>query len=285
MNEDQMSGGKGHAHNLGPGQMTGKIGLAMLAFLAFVALAFITVPILSLFLKLPPDAFFQALRDPEVVDALLLSLLTATISTVIVLLFGTPIAYLNAHYNYPGKVLVDTITDMPAVLPPAVAGLALLLAFGQMGVVGHYLAPFGISIAFTTFAVILAQVFVSSPFYIRQARASFQGVDREYEEAARTMGSTRARTFLHVTLPLASGGLVSGAITSWARALGEFGATILFAGNLQGRTQTMPLAIYSSFEGDISSAVALSMVLVIISFGAMVAIKLVGRKVSYEHRD
>jgi molybdate transport system permease protein len=265
--------------------MTGKIGLAMLAFLAFVALAFITVPILSLFLKLPPDAFFQALRDPEVVDALLLSLLTATISTVIVLLFGTPIAYLNAHYNYPGKVLVDTITDMPAVLPPAVAGLALLLAFGQMGVVGHYLAPFGISIAFTTFAVILAQVFVSSPFYIRQARASFQGVDREYEEAARTMGSTRARTFLHVTLPLASGGLVSGAITSWARALGEFGATILFAGNLQGRTQTMPLAIYSSFEGDISSAVALSMVLVIISFGAMVAIKLVGRKVSYEHRD
>jgi molybdate transport system permease protein len=176
---------------------------------------------------------------------------------------------------------VDTITDIPAVLPPAVAGLALLMAFGRRGVVGQYFNVLGIDIAFTTLAVVLAQVFVSSPFYIRQARISFQSVDSEFEDTARTMGSSRLNTFLRISLPLASSGLISGAIMAWARALGEFGATIMFAGNMPGRTQTMPLAIYSSFEGNIGPALSISIILVAISFGVILSVKLLGRRTAY----
>jgi molybdate transport system permease protein len=256
-----------------------------MAVLIVIAMAFITIPILSIFFRITPEAFFASFRDPTVVDALVLSLITATASTGIVLLVGTPIAYINARYEYPGKSVVDTITDVPAVLPPAVAGLALLMAFGRMGVIGQYLRPLGIDIAFTTLAVVLAQVFVSSPFYIRQARVSFQEVDREYEEAARTLGSSHLHTFRHITLPLASAGLLSGALMAWARALGEFGATVMFAGNMPGRTQTMPLAIYSSIEGDMTAALSLSAVLVMVAFGVILSVKLMGRRFGHGRSD
>jgi molybdate transport system permease protein len=256
-------------------------GRLFLGIILVLALAFISLPIASLFFKIPPVDFFNSLNDPTVTDALWLSLMTATASTLIILAFGTPIAYINARFDYRGRMLVDTITDIPAVLPPAVAGLALLMAFGRRGMVGQYFNIFGIDIAFTTLAVVLAQVFVSSPFYIRQARMSFQAVDLEYEDAARTMGSSRLNTFARISLPLASSGLLSGAIMAWARALGEFGATIMFAGNMPGHTQTMPLAIYSSFEGDIGPAISISIILVAISFGVILSVKLLGRRISY----
>ncbi len=251
--------------------------LLLVILLAFFLL-FVTVPLASLFLRITPEAFFRSLAEPVVLDALALSLLTATVSTVIVILFGTPLSYINARVEYRGKELVDTLTDLPIVLPPAVAGIALLMAFGRRGVVGEYLNAFGIQIAFTTFAVILAQVFVASPFYIRQARASFEAVDRIYEDAARTLGASRLRVLLRVTVPIAWTGLVSGAILTFARALGEFGATIMFAGNFQGRTQTMPLAIYTTMQGNIYDAISLAILLVIISFAVILGVKFVTRR-------
>ncbi|NMA10343.1 ABC transporter permease [Methanoculleus chikugoensis] len=248
------------------------------AVLLALFLLFITLPVVSLFLRISPEAFLSSLTEPVVLDALSLSFVTATVSTVIVVLFGTPLALVNARHDYRGRELVDTLTDLPIVLPPAVAGLALLMAFGRRGVIGQYLDIFGIHIGFTTIAVILAQVFVASPFYIRQARASFETVDRLYEDAARTLGASRMTVALRITIPLAWGGLVSGAILSFARALGEFGATIMFAGNFQGRTQTMPLAIYTTMQGDMNAAISLSIILVVISFAVISAVKIVTRR-------
>jgi len=250
----------------------------LIAVLLALFLLFVTLPVASLFLRISPEAFLRSLAEPVVLDALSLSLVTATVSTAIVVLFGTPLALVNARRDYPGRALVDTLTDLPIVLPPAVAGIALLMAFGRRGVVGQYLDVFGISIAFTTVAVVLAQVFVASPFYIRQARASFEAVDRLYEDAARTLGASPVAVALRITVPLAWSGLVSGAILSFARALGEFGATIMFAGNFQGRTQTMPLAIYTTMQGDLDAAISLAIILVAISFAVIAAVKVVTRR-------
>ncbi|MDV2482753.1 molybdate ABC transporter permease subunit [Methanoculleus sp. Wushi-C6] len=241
-------------------------------------LLFVTVPIASLFLRITPEAFIQSLQQPVVVDALVLSLATASVSTAIVVLFGTPLSYVNARVRYRGREIVDTLTDLPIVLPPAVAGIALLMAFGRRGVVGEFLDGLGINVAFTTVAVILAQVFVASPFYIRQARASFEAVDPQYEDAARTLGASRLAVLFRVSIPLAWSGLISGAILSFARALGEFGATIMFAGNFQGRTQTMPLAIYTTMQGDLSDAISIAIVLVIISFAVILAVRYTTRR-------
>ena len=257
----------------------GRAALTLLvAALLALFLLFVTVPVASLFLRISPEAFFRSLAEPVVLDALSLSLVTATISTVIVVVFGTPLALVNARHDYRGRDIVDTLTDLPIVLPPAVAGIALLMAFGRRGVVGQYLDVFGIHIAFTTVAVVLAQVFVASPFYIRQAKASFEAVDRLYEDAARTLGASPWTVALRITVPLAWGGLVSGAILSFARALGEFGATIMFAGNFQGKTQTMPLAIYTTMQGDMDAAISLSIILVVISFAVISAVKIVTRR-------
>ena len=259
-----------------------RVGRAIFTLLVAVLLSlfllFVTIPVASLFLRIAPEAFIRSLTEPVVLDALSLSLVTATISTVIVVIFGTPLALANARYDYPGRDIVDTLTDLPIVLPPAVAGIALLMAFGRRGVVGQYLDLFGIHIAFTTVAVILAQVFVASPFYIRQAKASFEAVDRLYEDAARTLGASPWTVAFRVTIPLAWGGLISGAILSFARALGEFGATILFAGNYQGRTQTMPLAIYTTMQGDLDAAISLAIILVVISFAVISTVKVVTRR-------
>ena len=252
---------------------------AGLGLLLAVAMAFIALPVLALFLKSPLQSILQALHDPVVLDALRLSLTTSSITTLVVVIMGTPIAYVSARFKYRGKELADSMIDLPVIMPPAVAGIALLVAFGRMGLAGQYLNSFGITIAFTTLAVILAQVFVSSPFYIRQARTSFEDVDLTFENAARTLGASRVYTFFHVILPIAMNGLLSGAIMAFARSLGEFGATIMFAGNFQGRTQTMPLAIYTAMQGDLDVALCLSIILVAFSFAVIVLVKTLTRRV------
>ncbi|MDD4449060.1 MAG: ABC transporter permease [Methanothrix sp.] len=250
-----------------------------LAFLLTLAMAFIALPVVALFLKSPPETILRSLHDPMVLDALRLSLTTSTLTTIVVVVMGTPIAYVSARFHYFGKEIADSLIDLPVIMPPAVAGIALLMAFGRMGIVGHYLSAFGISIAFTTLAVIIAQVFVSSPFYIRQARTSFEDVDQAFENAARTLGASRVYTFFHVILPIAMNGLISGAIMAFARSLGEFGATIMFAGNFQGRTQTMPLAIYTAMQGDLDVSLCLSIILVAISFVVIIIVKTMTRRV------
>jgi molybdate transport system permease protein len=250
-----------------------------LAFLIMLAMAFLALPVVSLFIKSPIDATIRSLHDPVVMDALRLSLTTSALTTSIVVLMGTPVAYVNARFHYFGKDIADSLIDLPVIMPPAVAGIALLMAFGRMGILGHYLNAFGISIAFTTLAVVVAQVFVSSPFYIRQARTSFEDVDMSFENAARTLGASRVYTFFHVILPIACNGLISGAIMAFARSLGEFGATIMFAGNFQGRTQTMPLAIYTAMQGDLDVSLCLALILVVISFVVIALVKTLTRRV------
>ena len=250
-----------------------------LAALLILAMAFIALPVAALFLKSPLDTTLRSLHDPMVLDALRLSLTTSTITTIIVFIIGTPIAYVNARFHYFGKELVDSLIDLPVIMPPAVAGIALLMAFGRMGIVGQYINAFGISIAFTTLAVIIAQVFVSSPFYIRQAKTSFEDVDLAFENAARTLGASRVYTFFLITLPIAMNGLISGAVMAFARSLGEFGATMMFAGNFQGRTQTMPLAIYSAMQGDLDVSLCIAIILVAISFVVIVLVKILTQRV------
>jgi molybdate transport system permease protein len=243
-------------------------GLLILAVTLYLAL-----PIAALFFRTSPDLFFSSLANPQVTSALWLSLVTSSLSLAIVILVGTPFAYVHTRCTYPGKILVDTLIDLPLVLPPAVAGVALLVLYGRAGVLGRYFNMLGISIAFTTLAVIMAQIFVASPFYLRQAKSLFEQFDQSYEHVARTLGASPVRTFLTVTLPLTAGGLVSGAVMTFGRALGEFGATIMFAGNLPGVTQTMPLAVYVGMEGNLTIGLTISILLVLISFVIMIAVK------------
>ena len=194
-------------------------------------------------------------------------------------LAGTPLAYLLARREFPGKFIVDMLLDLPIVLPPTVAGVALLVAFGRRGVVGSWLDDAGLSIAFTTTAVVLAQLFVSAPFYIRTAKAGFESIEPMYEGVASTLGASQLRTFVRVTLPLAWPSLVAGAILCWARALSELGATLIFAGNFRGETQTMPLAIISAFESgrSIDVPIALSVILVAAAAVLLVLLRVVAR--------
>ncbi|MGA2161150.1 MAG: ABC transporter permease [Methanoregula sp.] len=239
---------------------------------------YLALPILALLIRITPDMFFATLHDPEVVSALWLSLFTTAITLTVVILVGTPFAYFHSRYSYPGKVIVDTLIDLPLVLPPAVAGVALLVLYGRVGILGRYFNMLGISIAFTTLAVIMAQIFVASPFYLRQAKSLFEQLDPAYEQTARTLGASSLRILTQVTLPMTATGLVSGAVMTFGRALGEFGATIMFAGNLPGVTQTMPLAVYVGMEGNINVGLTISILLVIISFGIMIAVRLIQKR-------
>jgi molybdate transport system permease protein len=250
------------------------IGAAIL--IASVTL-YLALPVAALFLRTTPDLFFSTLSTPQVINALFLSLTTSVVSLAIVILVGTPFAYVHSRNEYPGKVIFDTIIDLPLVLPPAVAGLALLVLWGRVGLLGRYLSLFGISIAFTTLAVIMAQIFVASPFYLRQAKSLFEQLDPAYELTARTLGASPLRIFALITLPLTANGLISGAVMTFGRALGEFGATIMFAGNLPGVTQTMPLAVYVGLEGNLAVGLTISILLVIISFAIMIAVRLLAR--------
>jgi molybdate transport system permease protein len=211
-----------------------------------------------------PDFFKNALSE-QAVDALSLSLTTSSITMIVAAVLGTPLAYVLARWDFKHKAWIEILLDLPIVLPPSVAGLALLIAFGRNGFLGPALSMLGISLPFTTPAVVIAQTFVAAPLYVRSARIGFSEIDRQVIEAAHVEGANQWQLFYEVMIPLAGRVLASGAILTWTRALGEFGATILFAGNLQGITQTMPMAIYLGFESNIGVALILSVVLIAVS--------------------
>ncbi len=232
---------------------------------SMVLIALIGIPILALVWRSANLKTFSFALSESALNALYLSLVTSVISVVISLVTGTPLAYIQVHWKFRGKAILDLLVDLPVVLPPAVAGIALLLAFGREGLFGAVLNHIGISLPFTSAAVVMAQVFVSAPFLVRSARVGFAAIDPQLEEAARVEGASNWHVFRHIMLPMAGRALLTGIILTWTRALGEFGATLLFAGNLEGKTQTMPLAIYVGFEQGLGIALILSMVLLAVS--------------------
>ena len=246
----------------------------LLALAAGLILAFLLVPVLALFLRIPPGDLLSQLTSKAAVDALIVSVKTSVIAHAVVLLLGTPAAYLIATRHFRGRALVLTLIELPLVLPPAVAGIALFAAFGRAGLLGGTLDAFGISISLTQTAVVFAVIFVSSPFYVRLAVSAFESVDPALIEAARTLGAGPRRTFFRVALPLAAGGLSAASALAFARGLGEFGATIMFAGSLQGVTQTLPLAIYAQLDLDFDVALALGAFLVVVSVAVLLTVKL-----------
>jgi molybdate transport system permease protein len=246
-------------------------GLAVAALALLVG--FVSLPLLSLVVWTVDKGAWREMASPVAVDALLLSVRTTAITMAILLLVGTPAAYVLGRVGFRGSRAINTLIDIPVVLPPSAAGIALLLAFGRLGLVGQYLNVFGITLSFTTAAVVMAEVFVAAPFYIRQAATGFSAVDQMVEEAALVDGASRFRVFFKVTVPLAFPVLVAGALTAWARALGEFGATIIFAGSFRGVTQTIPLAIFAEFQRNIDAAVALSVLVLGFAFAVILAIR------------
>ncbi len=240
-----------------------------------VLLLFLLLPLAAIFVRvLPQDDLREYLDRSVVIEALRLSFITTAISLAVILVIGTPTALLLARRRFPGREVIDTLIDLPMVLPPAVAGVGLLMAFGREGILGGMLDALGVQVAFTTAAVVLAQVFVATPFYVKTAKAGFESIDQDLERVSATLGRSRLQTFLLVTAPLARPALMGGAVMAWARALGEFGATIMFAGNFLGRTQTMPLAILAALAEDTTAALVLSAVLVVLSLAVLLAFKL-----------
>jgi molybdate transport system permease protein len=237
-------------------------------------LIFLVLPLAGLLIRAPWSTMPQRLTEPEVRTALRLSLQTASIATVVCLVLGVPLAWLLARTDFPGRRLVRALVTVPLVLPPVVGGVALLLVFGRRGLVGQYLDSwFGITLPFTTTGVVLAEAFVAMPFLVIAVEGALRGADTRYEEAAATLGAGRWTTFTHVTLPLVAPGVAAGGVLCWARALGEFGATITFAGNFPGRTQTMPLAVYLALETDLDAAIVLSVILLTVSVVILAALR------------
>ncbi|WP_285682693.1 ABC transporter permease [Actinoplanes sp. NBRC 103695] len=245
-----------------------------LALPALIGLAFLVLPLLGLLIRAPWSTLPQRLTEPGVLAALRLSLLTASLATLLCLALGVPLAWVLARSGLPGLRFVRALVTVPLVLPPVVGGVALLLVFGRRGLVGSWLdATFGVSLPFTTAGVVLAEAFVAMPFLIISVEGALRAADARYEEAAATLGANRWTAFRRVTLPLIAPGVAAGAVLCWARALGEFGATITFAGNFPGRTQTMPLAVYLALEQDLDSAIVLSLVLLVVSVGILAALR------------
>jgi molybdate transport system permease protein len=240
--------------------------------------ACLLLPVLAIFLEVTPGRLLDQLGSGVALDALRVTLKTNGIALALIVGFGTPTAYLLATRRFRGRALVITLLELPLVLPPAVAGIGLLVAFGREGLLGGTLEAAGITVGFTQVAVVLAVTFVASPFYLRTAIASFESVDRTLLDASRTLGAGPARTFARVALPLAGGGLGAGAALAFARGLGEFGATIMFAGSLQGVTQTVSLAIYQEFDVNLDVALAISALLVVVSGGLLLAVKVVSAR-------
>ena len=234
---------------------------------------FLTLPLLALIWRTELTDISTHLAQPVARRAIILSLWTSATATLLTIVLGTPLALLMTRRHFRGRRALDTLIDLPTVLPPAVAGLALLMAFGRRGMLGQGLSVAGIEIAFTSLAVIFAQLFVASPYYIRAAIGGLSRSAVELEEAAALDGADSRQIFRFVTVPLARASLLGGLVMTWARALGDFGATILFAGNYPGRTQTMPLAIYIGFELDLNVALALSVVLMATAFSILLLVK------------
>ena len=248
---------------------------ALLVLCLAVALTFLTLPVVAIFVDSSPGGLIASLGEPGALDALWLSLKCTAASIAIILLVGTPAAYLLATRAFRGKAMVVTLIELPLVLPPAVAGIALLASLGPSGILGGTLDAAGIELSFATAGVVVALTFVASPFYVRQAMAAFAAVDRTLLDASRTLGAPEARGFLRVMIPVALPGLAAGTALALGRALGEFGATLMFAGSFRGITQTVPLAIYDRFSTDFDSALALSAVLVAVSAAILLSVKLV----------
>jgi molybdate transport system permease protein len=241
---------------------------------AAVALAFLLLPIVAIFARVSPGELIGQFSRPIVKDALVVSLKTNVLAQTFVLLLGTPTAYFLATRRFRGRSLLVVLIELPLVLPPAVAGIGLIAAFGRFGLLGNALNAFGIRLGLTQAAVVIAVAYVSSPLYIRQAIATFEAIDPDLVAASRTLGAGRARTFFRVVLPLSRRGLGAGGALAFARGLGEFGATIMFASSLQGVTQTLPLAIYQEFNSDFTTALAMSALLVVVSGALLLALRL-----------
>jgi molybdate transport system permease protein len=241
---------------------------------ALVAALFLLVPLAGLLVRAPWRGLPRILGDSQVLDALRLSLVSATTATAVSVIFGVPLAWVLARSQARGISALRALVTLPLVLPPVVGGVALLLAFGRQGILGRLLDEWtGITLPFTTAGVIVAETFVAMPFLIITVEGAFRASDRGFEEAAATLGASRLTVFRTVTLPLIGPSLLAGAVLCWARALGEFGATITFAGNFPGRTQTMPLAVYLALESDPDAAIALSLVLLVVSIAVLVSLR------------
>jgi molybdate transport system permease protein len=253
-------------------------GAALLGVPAILLVLFLLLPLIALVWETARSGTLpDALRGPVVWPALRLSLETSAEALAITVALGTPLAYALARISFPGRRLVETLVDLPLVLPPVVAGVALLMAFGRRGLLAAPLHAAGIDLAFTTQAVVLAQVFISAPYYVRSARTGFASVEPELEEVARTLGATRLQALRYVTLPLAAPALASGAVLCWARAMSEFGATMMFAGNFPGTTRTASLAIMTAFNTDLYAALALGVVLLAVAAGTLLFFRLLSR--------
>jgi molybdate transport system permease protein len=263
----------GPARRTAPAVGAGELSLAALASIFAI---FLGLPVVTLVLRSIVDASLSdAAASSAVLAALGLSLVTTAASLALTVLLGLPLAVVLARRTFRGKWLVEAIVDLPIVLPPSVAGLALLLVFGRRGVLGGPLSDAGLDVAFTIVAVVLAQTFVSAPFFIRSARAGIAGVSRDLEDAARVDGASEIQLFRRITVPLASAALAAGLVMTWARALGEFGATIMFAGNFEGRTQTLPLLVYSEFQaGHLDASIAAAAILILAALGVLLAVRL-----------
>jgi molybdate transport system permease protein len=249
----------------------------LLAGALAVALLFLALPVVAVFTNTSPSQLIRSLGDAESTDALRLSIETSAIAVACIVVVGTPAAYLLATRAFPGRSLVVTLIELPLVLPPAVAGIALLAALGPHGILGGALGTAHIQLVLQTAGVVVALAFVSAPFYVRQAQSSFEAIDRSLIDASRTLGSSEAATFARVAVPVAVPGLIAGLALAWGRALGEFGATLMFAGSFRGVTQTAPLAIYDQFTTDFPAALGLSAILVVVSAALLLAVKLVLR--------
>jgi len=257
----------------------------LMAFTIAVLLAFLAIPLISLLVYASPSTLVSKLSSHVAYQAVVLSLQTSLIALVITVAVGTPVAYWLAKNEFRGKAAIDIGLQLTIVMPASVAGVGLLLVFGKTGLVGHVLAHGGIQIPFTQVAVVLAQVFTASAFYVSSARQAFVAVDDHLIAASRTLGVPPWRTFLRVTVLLAAPGMLAGAALGWARALGEFGATLVFAGNLPGSTQTLPLAIYTALQDDLTTAVAISAVLLVVATVLLVLVKVVESKLSVTSRS
>ncbi|MFD5917068.1 ABC transporter permease [Kitasatospora sp. NPDC058201] len=241
---------------------------------ALLGLAFLVLPLVGLLVRAPWSSLSDQLTSPQVWEALRLSLVCATAATGVSLVLGVPLAWLLARTELPGRRLIRALVTLPLVLPPVVGGVALLLVLGRRGIVGSWLdSAFGITLPFTTTGVVIAEAFVAMPFLVISVEGALRAADPRYEEAAATLGASRLTTFRRVTLPLIAPGIGAGAVLAWARALGEFGATITFAGNFPGRTQTMPLAVYLAMESDPEAAIALSLVLLVVSVAVLAGLR------------
>jgi molybdate transport system permease protein len=258
--------------------LSNKIVIVILAIIVLTYFLFVLLPIVAVFLRIEPSQVNAQLHNTVILEAIKLSLFTSGVATLIALVLAVPTAYFMATRNFHGKTIIDTLIDLPIVLPPAVAGVALLYAFAPKGLLGPILNRLGLIIPGSTIAVIIAETFVASPFLLRSAKTGFENMDRDVINSAKMLTGSRLRVFVTVTLPLSVRAIISGAMMTWARALGEFGATLMFAGSLAGITQTMPLAIYLLLYSDPLAGVMLSIILIVIAFSVLIIVKLIEQK-------